>query len=497
MRRLLLISLACLGVWAGSAPLRVTAGRVTNGREGIPGVRVYPDRLHRSWPAMLPPIATTDAEGRFSLTVEESDTVLVVEKDGWQRDLVPLSELTQPLVLNRAPEYRIEKALVVRLDFPGEKSAVSDDELRARLFYRQPNIASAANYLYEVSKGSLELEEGAILHFTDPEHLAPRADDDRAEILRWVLKQLKDLKLDDLDQVDNRTGELRPDGKPDHLWVFAPGPARTISHNPAHFSPISFLEVLPWDSKGRWPALFLPDETPLGNLVHEMFHSMGEHHVDDFYMESEDPDTAGIWDLMDVGMYRGWDRAHPEAGPWFPDTAYSPSQPMGWTRTELWYHGRFRAAVGTLTMHDRTWTGWLDPLERAPHGLPQRLVIRDPRRKGCFWELNVRRPWGFDRGRVGNRWGPGHEGLVVARIDPSKLTPDEPQGPVHVIDAHPGTPQPPQPRFPNGRWQLDDAAFNLGSGENSRGRDGPLSWEVLAVDEGGRMQVRVHTVFTR
>jgi hypothetical protein len=64
---------------------------------------------------------------------------------------------------------------------------------------------------------------------------------------------------------------------------------------------------------------------------------------------------------------------------------------------------------------------------------------------------------------------------------------------VRVIDAHPGSPEPPRPRYPCGRWELDDAAFNLGPGEKAAGHDGPLRWEVLAVDALGRMRVRVST----
>ena len=79
----------------------------------------------------------------------------------------------------------------------------------------------------------------------------------------------------------------------------------------------------------------------------------------------------------------------------------------------------------------------------------------------------------------------------MARIDPSLLSPDDPRGPVRVVDAHPGSPEPPKPRFPCGRWELDDAAFNLGPGENPRGRSGPLSWEVLETNPSGRMRVRV------
>jgi hypothetical protein len=165
---------------------------------------------------------------------------------------------------------------------------------------------------------------------------------------------------------------------------------------------------------------------------------------------------------------------------------------MGWTRAALWYRGAFRATVRTLNVVGRSWTGWLDPLVQAPGDRPQRLVVPDPRARGRFWEFNVRRPWGFEAGQVGHRWGPGYEGLVVARVDPRRLTRGEDsRGPVQVVDAHPGSPEPPVPRYPHKRWELDDAAFNLGPGEVAQGQDGPLHWEVLAVDAAGRMKVHV------
>jgi len=493
MRCWLALLLACRSLFAGEI-----SGRVTDGVKGLAGVRVYPDRGYRPWPSSLPPMATTDAEGRFKLEAPDLDRVLAVEKSGWQRDLVPLSECARDIVLRRAPEYRVEKVLIVRLDFPDQPCTLSDDVLRQRYFYRQPGIASAANYLYEVSKGSLELEEGAILHLKDEEHPPLRNDEDRLEMVHWVLNKLKDLPLGDLDSVDNQTGALKPDGQPDHLWIIPPGNPQTITHHHEDLSAISFLAFLPWSSDERWSAVFFPDETPLGNVVHENFHAMGEHRVDDFYLDAEHPLTAGIWDLMDVGMYRGWDALHPEKGPWFQDTAYSPSQPMGWTRAELWYRGRFSETIATLKRKPKetTWTGWMEPLAWAPHMHPQRLLVPDSRRKGAFWELSVRRALGFDRGRVGDRWGPGYEGLVVAHIDPSKLTPDEPLGPVHVIGSHVPSPLrsfvPKQPKyFPNLRSVLDDGAYNLGPGEKAKGQDGPLVWKVLAVDAEGRMQVKV------
>jgi hypothetical protein len=119
------------------------------------------------------------------------------------------------------------------------------------------------------------------------------------------------------------------------------------------------------------------------------------------------------------------------------------------------------------------------------------VVIRDPRGQGRFWEFWVSRPWGFEAGKVGGRWGPGHEGLLVARVDPSRLSVAKPHGPVRILDAHPGSVEPPQPRLPCGRFELDDAAFNLGSGENPKGNDGPLAWEVLESDGSGRLRVAI------
>jgi hypothetical protein len=173
------------------------------------------------------------------------------------------------------------------------------------------------------------------------------------------------------------------------------------------------------------------------------------------------------------------------------DTGYSPSHPLAWVRAELWYRGHFRNTISRLAVKGRAWEGWIAPASRAPGADPQWITLPDPQKRGRFFSLEVRRPWGFERGRVGGRFGPGYEGLVVALTDPSLLTHGNPKGPVRVVDAHPGTPQPPKPRLPLRLWELDDAAFNLGPGENPKGQSGPLSWKVLETDANGRMRVRV------
>ena len=480
-----LLFLAVLG-------LQGAEGRITDGRQGIPGVRVYPARVPRAWPAMPVPAVLTGPDGRFRIDLPDQDQVLVAEKEGWRRDFLPVGGLGQPQVLHPASAYVRSPVLVVRVDFPDERAGRSDEALRRILFSRQPGEASVANYFYEVSKGELELTEGSLLHLTDATHPRPRKDSQRREMVRWVMEALKSRNLAAFDHLHNATGLPGPDGKPDQLWIILPGAPGNVTGQDQHLTASHFLEPLPWNASVAWPALFLTEETPLGVMVHEALHGMGEHRVDDFYMDSAHPLTAGTWDVMDAGQYRGWDRQHPLEGPWQQDMGYSPAQPMGWTRAELWYRGRFRDTVPTLRLKGRVWEGWLDPLERAPGADPQRLVVPDPRRRGHFWELSVRRPWGFDGGRVGQRWGVGFEGLLVARIRPERLSLDgQSQGPVEVIDAHPGTPEPPRPRYPSGRWQLDDAAFNLGPGEIDRGQDGPLHWQVLEVDRAGRMKVAV------
>ncbi|BDU77864.1 carboxypeptidase-like regulatory domain-containing protein [Mesoterricola sediminis] len=466
------------------------SGRVTDGLRPLAGVRVHPDRTPRVRPTRALPSALTDAEGRFTLDLEPADTAVVVESPGRVRDIVPLADLGRDVVLPPAPAYRKEKVVVIRLRWPGEAPLRTDDELRALLFSREPGAASAANYFYEISKGSLELELGRFLPMDDETPPHPRDDVQARAILARAVTRLRDLEPGPWDAVDNRTGAPGPDGRPDHLWVVAPGRPGTVTDTVEELSAICILEPLPWNRTVQWPMVLFPDETPLGFIVHEALHAMGENRVDDFYVADRRVRTAGRWDVMDAGMFQGWDAFHPGEGPWQEDTAYSPAHPMGWVRTDLWYHGAFKDTVPTLRV-ERAWEGWLDPLARAPGAHPQRLVVPDPRRRGRFWEFNVRRPLGFDRGRVAGRWGAGYEGLVVARVDPGLLSRGEPRGPVRVIDAHPGTPEPARPRYPGGRWQLDDAAFNLGPGERSRGQDGPLAWEVLAVDPAGRMRIRV------
>jgi hypothetical protein len=434
-------------------------------------------------------VALTDAQGAFTLEIGPGDAALVMEKSGLERDIVPLRELGSPVVLRPAPAWRREKVLVARLEFPDERTTVSDAALRTLLFSREPGVASVANYFYEISKGSLDLEEGALLHVPDPQ-AAPRSDDQGPAMILRTLEKVHAMDLAPFDAVDNRTGALRPDGKPDNLWVVPSGTPGVVTQDDRGLRAVCHLAPLPWNRREAWPVVFFPDETPLGFIVHENLHAQGENRVDDFYLDSAHPLTAGAWDVMDAGMFRGWDRYHPDTGPWQEDMAYSPSQPMGWVRTDLWYYGAFRDTVPTLKVA-RAWEGWIDPLERAPRDNPQRVLVPDPRHRGRFWEFDVRRPFGFDRGRVGDRWGPGYEGLVVARVDPSLLTRGEPRGPVRVLDAHPGTPEPARPRYPGGRWQLDDAAFNVGPGENPAGKDGPLSWRVLEADPSGRLKVRI------
>ena len=104
---------------------------------------------------------------------------------------------------------------------------------------------------------------------------------------------------------------------------------------------------LPWDPRRHWTTVFFAEETPLGGIVHEGLHAMGEHKVGDLYMDDRHPLTAGRWDIMDTGQFQGWDRYHQTGFPWQEDTGYSPSQPMGWVRAELWYRGRFRSTVAT------------------------------------------------------------------------------------------------------------------------------------------------------
>ena len=438
-----------------------------------------------------PPVAITAADGRFQLDLEVGDTVLAIEKDGWRRDLVPAAEWSRDIVLTGEPGFHTEAVFVVRLDFPDEPSKVPDGALREWLFSRQPGQASAANYLYEVSKGALSLIEGRFLSFRSTDFPAPRHDDHKTAIATSVLKRLRRETLGDCDRIDNRTGALKPDGKPDHLWIISPGRPQSVTAQETDLKAVSLLLPLPWNPNRSWPLLFLTEEVPLGNIVHEAFHALGEHLVDDLYVESGKVLTAGIWDLMDGGQYRGWDRSHPEQGPWVQDTGYSPSHPTAWVRSELWYRGHFRNAIARLTVKGRGWKGWIAPASRAPGADPQWVTLPDPRKRGRFFSLEVRRPWGFERGRVGNRFGPGYEGLIVALIDPALLTHGDPKGPLRVVDAHPGTAQPPKPRLPLRLWELDDAAFNLGPGENPKGRSGPLSWEVLESDASGRMRVRV------
>ena len=254
-----------LGLAATTLFALATEGRVTDGRHGLPGVRVSADRLPRVHPTGQVPTTLTDAEGRFRLDLQPSDTVLAVEKDGWRRDLVPAPEWSREIVLRAEPGFHEEAVCVVRLDFPDEPSQLPDGELRELLFSRRPGVASAANYLYEVSKGALSLVEGRLVKLRSAAFPAPRRDEHKSALARWVLEQLRGQDWGSCDRVDNRTGAPQPDGKPDHLWVFMPGPPQSLTADEGHFKAVSLLEPLPWDRHQRWPLLFLTEEVPLGD----------------------------------------------------------------------------------------------------------------------------------------------------------------------------------------------------------------------------------------
>ncbi len=485
MLRLLLTLLVCL---PGSG--QVVRGVVTDGRAPLEGVRVYADRTRRVDPHLFVPLARTGPEGTFFLPQGKEDTVLVMEKEGHVMDLVPVAALDRPVVLPPHTRFRRDRVLLVRVDFEGMPSGRSEEALKQDLFGRRPGEASAASYLYEASKGGLLLEPGVTLTLRMP-GLARPIPEDRDRIVTWVLDQLKVRDLRTVDWVDNATGEPGADGKPDHLWVVVPGPCSAATGKETHFPARSTLYPLTWKPGHRWPVVFFTEETPVGTLVHELLHAQGEHRVDDYYVEGR-AGTAGTWDPMDAGQLLGWDAPGAEGGAWRQGMAYSPSLPMAWTLRDLWYRGWWKDTVLVQWVRGATWEGWLAPLARAPGQEVQALRVADPSRPGCFWELSVRRPWGFDRGRVGGRFGPGHEGLVVAAIDPSRLSSDgDSKGPVRVVDARPRTPEPDRPRHPGGRWQLDDAAFGVGKGEMTSGRDGALRWKVLAADGLGRLKVRV------
>ena len=97
------LALALLATTLSAAPV---AGRVTDGRLGLAGVRVYADRQPRLTPPSPPPVTLTDAEGRFQLELEATDTVLAVEKDGWCRDLIPAAEWGRDIPLRPAAGFR-------------------------------------------------------------------------------------------------------------------------------------------------------------------------------------------------------------------------------------------------------------------------------------------------------------------------------------------------------------------------------------------------------
>ena len=485
---------------------RPCPGRVTDGRQGLAGVRVYPDRLVRVRSEDLPPMAITDAEGRFALDLGPGDTVLAVEKSGWQRDLVPLADLAGRWCCARPRPTAGRRCWCCAWTCPASRPLRSDAELRSMLFSRRPGEASAANYYYEISKGSLELEEGALLHLAHP---GPAQPAHRTRPASWWTTSARSWCAGSWSRSRAWTsspstrwttapGRPGPDGKPDHLWIVPPGPSRTITAGPRATTPPSASSCrCPGTRTGTGPSCSSPRRprwATSSTRACTPWASSGWA-TSTWTTATRSPPAAGT----------SWTPASSRAGtattrtgfPWQEDTGYSPAQPMGWIRAELWYRGRFRATVSTLRVRGPGRAGWT-PWSGPPGTCPSAWWCPTRGSRGRFWELNVRRPWGFDRGRTGDRWGPGYEGLVVARVDPSHMAKVDGLRVTHVPGPGAGAERPPglrrtarSPATPAAAGSWTGPPTTWGPGRlppAGTGRCAGRCWRWIAA---GRMRVRV------
>jgi M6 family metalloprotease-like protein len=433
---------------------------VTNRRlgEGVPGATVWVDGSPELFGA-------SDARGRYRIDAVPAGTHnLAVRAYGLETDfrmnaaVTAGSGLREDFLLEPV-QVRTEKVVVLLVEFPG----LPHDPTHTReyfdriLFGDAVGAPSLRNYVYEISKGRLDIEPGQYVGWmTDPHHPVETLEDSvRDDIVDWALRAA-DPRIDyaQYDLLHNRDLSPGPDGRVDHVLVIHAGNPRTITGKKTDLNPVCMFNTEHVDGVKTSEQVLVSESAPLGNFAHEFFHDMGDRFVQDLYMGGDPPvSTIGQWGLMSVGMYNPLDSLAP---PYFEHVGHLPAHPMPYTILR-WYHGALaREVLGqarTVAPGEHAEVV-LDPQERGGDGTK---LLRIPIGSNRALHVSVRQPLGFDRGLR-------DKGVVISRIDPALAGSFQLRGPVRVVDAHPGSPEPPYLHFKHD-YDLDDAAFDLGEGE--------------------------------
>ncbi|NQZ11033.1 MAG: carboxypeptidase regulatory-like domain-containing protein, partial [Algicola sp.] len=435
-------------------------GRLTNtaNNNGISGAQVFIDTKpgigERS-----PAIAVTDSNGYYTLPdLEEGSYTIAMWKRGYETQyhmnvpVVPGQDATQNITAD-AVTVSEDKIVLLRADFDEVKFHPDHDGAWAEqmFFDDTPGAASIRNFYYQLSHGRMDLQKGAnvLIHVTDPDLQYPHEDSDRDDVVDWVIAastskvNYNDSTLDRSSSWDHDPGA---DDRIDNIVVMTAGLPKSITGSDCDMNPVSMLnsEYVTSNIRSTVQAL-LPEYSPLGNMAHEVFHSMGETAVQDLYIggtcdvndELATPlGTVGKWGTMGIGMYNKLDSfmtdprgSNCSAG--YVDVCEGkdgnciaklfgeqPALPTVWTMWK-WYHKYFWNQ-GMVDV-DSVPSGQTETIRLYPYSASNGKQVITVAKAGTsqWWSITNRQPIGFDKGLEHSISGEGQTGIVIDFNDPS------------------------------------------------------------------------------
>lgn len=508
---------------------KTITGRIINydTGAGVAGAQVFVD-VKPEIGGVSPAIAITDSEGYYELVGLGAERYTVgVWKRGFQTqyrmnlDLTSNQNLVQDLSV-KSVEMSEDYVVLLRAEFESVKFHPDHDEAWAdQMFFDDtPGAASVRNFYYQLSHGHLDLKKGAnvLVQVTDSTLQYPHENSDRDDIVDYVVHKSKskvnynDPKLDRSASWDHDPGA---DDKIDHVVVMTAGLPKSITGSSCDMNPVSMLNSEYVTSNIKTPVQALvPEYSPLGNIIHEMFHSMGETAVQDLYIggtcdsgdELSTPlGTVGKWGTMGIGMYNKLNQYLPDPRGESCEAAYvdpcegqdgmctarmfgeQPSLPVPWTMWK-WYHKYFwnNGVLENVSIKPgQSQTIRLYPYSTSNNGAQVITVNRST--SGQWWTITNRQPIGFDKGLIHSDTMQGQTGIVIDFNDTSLAGRMNLQGPTRVRDSHPGTI--PDYTHYSCRARIDDAAFNIG--EVDQYQEYELSVQLLEEHEDGSISVLV------
>jgi len=351
------------------------------------------------------------------------------------------------------------KLLVILIDFPDKVGSKSSSYFNDLLF---SGISGSLNhYFSEISYGQLSILGSVLEIWVRSEHTkdwwgedsTSGLDDANTEIWRLAKEavQLAD------PYVDYSIYDVDHDGYVEaeevSICVVHAGDGQESSHVSSDIwsHQGSINENIAVDGvKLYYHSYTMQAETsPMGTFAHELGHDFG---LPDLYDTSYQQEFVGKWDLMDIGSWNG----DPQGS--------CPSHPTSWCKIKL---GWITSSKIYIINDGQTATVTVAPLENTTANY---YTIKLPLTAHSYYLIEVRQKTGYDVALPDN-------GVLVLYCDDNI---ESGSGPVRLRDAYSST------------STLDDAAFDIGYGENSVYQDeaNTITVTVLSTD-GSSFSIRV------